>query len=158
MTQPGNLSSSVNQLDSVDREIVALLRIDGRMSFSEIAKRLKIPEATARYRVQRLLQSGTIEISAWPNPDKLGKPHILIVSISVEIQYIDEVAEQLSNMSEIRYVAVITGKYNIMVDVFFGPHEELLVFFEKLHLIPGIINYESQVLIKLLKAEYKYIL
>ncbi|MGF1499557.1 MAG: Lrp/AsnC family transcriptional regulator [Elainellaceae cyanobacterium] len=145
-------------LDTVDQEIVNLLRSDGRMAFTEIAKRLGIPEATARYRVQRLLQSGVIRIQAWPNPEKLGKPHILVVWLVVESSQIETVAEVLADMSEVRFVAITAGRYNIFADVYYGTHNELLHFFSKLHQIPGILNYESQIVLKLLKAEYKYTL
>ena len=59
------------ELDSLDRDIINLLRTDGRMSFREIAQQLDMPEATARYRVQRLLQSEIIKILAWPNPARI---------------------------------------------------------------------------------------
>lgn len=158
MTESVTKISSQSTLDQIDQDIVSLLRDDGRMAFTEIAKRLSIPEATARYRVQRLLQSGVIRIQAWPNPEKLGTPHIFAVWLIVENGYIDGVAEALSGMQEVRFVAVVAGRYNIFADVYYGVHDEMLAFFTKLHQIPGIISYESQVILKLLKAEYKYTL
>lgn len=156
---PSDLNNSAPiTLDSLDQDIIGLLKVDGRLAFTEIAKRLDIPEATARYRVQRLLQSGAIKIHAWLNPEKLGTPHVLIVSLIVENGKIDEVADTLSKMTEVQFVAVISGKHNITADIYFGAHEELLNFYAKLHKIPGVISYESQVVLKLLKAEYKYTL
>ncbi len=143
-------------LDELDREIIALLRLDGRMAFKEIAKRLEIPEATARYRVQRLLQSGGIQITAWPTPEKLGIPHVLILSLIVKEGQTDAVAAQLTSMAETRFVAVTTGRCNIVADIYFGTHEDLLSFFSKLDQIKGILSYDSQIILKLLKAEYKY--
>jgi Lrp/AsnC family transcriptional regulator, regulator for asnA, asnC and gidA len=55
-------------------------------------------------------------------------------------------------------VAITSGRYNIVIDVFFGVHTELISFFDKLKDIPGILSYESQFILKLLKAEYKYTL
>jgi Lrp/AsnC family transcriptional regulator for asnA, asnC and gidA len=158
MTQSNPNISSGTGLDAVDQEIIGLLRIDGRMPFTEIAKRLSIPEATARYRVQRLLQSGIIQILAWPNPEKLGTPHLLIIYMIVENGYINTVAEAMAKMEEVRFVAITAGRYNLIVDVFFGVHEELIAFFDKLQNIQGIITYDSQMTLKLLKAEYKYTL
>lgn len=143
-------------LDNLDREIIALLRIDGRMAFKEIAKRLEIPEATARYRVQRLLQSGGIQIIAWPNPEKLGVPHVLILSLTVKEGQTNTVAEQLSDMTEVRFLAITSGRCNVVADIYFGTHEDLLAFFAKLDAIPGILHYDTQIILKLLKAEYKY--
>ena len=151
-------SSAQASLDQIDQDIITLLRGDGRMAFTEIAKRLNIPEATARYRVQRLLQAGVIRIQAWPDPEKLGTPHILVVWLTVENGQVDSVAEMLSSMPEVRFVAVSAGRYNIFADIYYGAHDEMIAFFAKLHKISGIISYESKVILKLLKAEYKYTL
>lgn len=155
MTQSDRHSSNI-LVDELDQEIIALLRLDGRMAFKEIAKRLDIPEATARYRVQRLLQSGGIQITAWPNPAKLGVPHVLILYLTIKEGQTNAVAEQLTKMSEARFVAVTSGRCNIVADIYFGTHEDLLSFFSKLDQIQGILSYDSQIILKLLKAEYKY--
>jgi len=143
-------------LDHLDQEIIGLLKLDGRIAFTEIAKRLGIPEATARYRVQRLLQSGTIQIHAWLNPEKLGTPHVVIVRLIAENSQIEPIAETLAKMVEVQFVSITTGQYNIVADVYFGTHDELLALFAKIQQIPGIISYDSQVVLKLLKAEYQY--
>jgi len=128
------------------------------MSFTEVGKQLDIPEATARYRVQRLLQSGIVQVIAWPNPEKLGTPHIVIVSLIVENDQIDSIAAALNQMVEVRFVAITTGHYDIIADVFFGSYTEVTAFFEKVKRIPGIIRHDSHFILRLLKAEYKYTL
>ncbi len=158
MTPPESTPNSITVLDEIDQEIIRLLRTDGRMSFTEVGKRLDMPEATARYRVQRLLQSGIVQVIAWPNPEKLGTPHIVIVSLIVENEQIDSIAEALEQMVEVRFVAITTGHYDIIVDVFFGSYTEVTAFFEKIKRLPGIIRQDSHFILKLLKAEYKYTL
>ena len=153
-----NSSTTPFTLDDLDRDIIGLLKIDGRMSFTEVAKRLDIPEATARYRVQRLLQSKVVRIHATPNPNRLGTPHTVIVQLFVENNKIETVAEALVEIEEVQFVAVTAGHHNIVIDVCFNTHDEMLSFYAKLHQIPGIIRYESQMVMKLLKAEYKYVL
>jgi Lrp/AsnC family transcriptional regulator, regulator for asnA, asnC and gidA len=158
MANSESTSTSNVSLDKTDQEIIDLLRLDGRMSFTEIGKRLDIPEATARYRVQRLIQSGVIQILAWPNPEKLGTPHVMLVWLTVENAYIDSVAKALEEMPEVRFVAITTGRCDIVIDVFFGSYTEVTTFFEQLRQIPGIIQHDSHFILKLLKAEYKYTL
>lgn len=153
-----SIHQSIISLDPLDREIIELLKADGRSSFTEIAKRLTIPEATARYRVQRLLQSKAITVHAYPNPERLGTPHIMIVQLLVENSLISRVAQTLAELEEVQFIAVTGGQYNIVVDVYFGSYDELLAFYEKLSDIPGVIRHESQVVLKLLKAQYKYVL
>lgn len=152
------IPNAIAILDEIDQDIIKLLRIDGRMSFTEVGKRLDMPEATARYRVQRLLQSGIVQVIAWPNPEKLGTPHVMIISLIVENSQIDSIARALEQMVEVRFVAIITGHYDIIADVFFGEYVEVNAFFEKMKRIPGIIRHDSYFILKLLKAEYKYTL
>ncbi|HHP7244563.1 MAG TPA: Lrp/AsnC family transcriptional regulator [Elainellaceae cyanobacterium] len=158
MTDSDSTPNISFSLDKTDQEIIDLLRIDGRMSFTEIGKRLSLPEATARYRVQRLIQSKVIQILAWPNPEKLGTPHVMVVWLTVEHNYVDDVANTLEAMPEVRFVAITTGRCDIIVDVFFGSYTEVTDFFKKLRQIPGIIHHDSHFILKLLKAEYKYTL
>ncbi|MCY7285504.1 MAG: Lrp/AsnC family transcriptional regulator [Cyanobacteria bacterium CAN_BIN43] len=158
MTQTNSTPPASIALDDLDRAIIGLLKTDGRMSFTEVSKRLNLPEATARYRVQRLLQSKIVRIHATPNPEHLGTPRVMIVQLFVENGKIDAVAAALVEIEEVQFVAVTAGHHNIVVDVCFATHDELLDFYAKLHEIPGVIRYESQVVMKLLKAEYKYVM
>lgn len=145
-------------LDDLDRDIIGLLKIDGRMSFTEVSKKLDLPEATARYRVQRLLKSKIVKVHATPNPQHLGTPRVVIVQLFVENNKIEAVAEKLAGIEEVQFVAITAGHHNIVIDVCFVTHDEMLAFYEKLHKVSGVIRYESQVVMKLLKAEYKYVL
>ena len=159
MMQPNSKSQDSSNIDSTDREIIQLLRLDGRMSFTKIAQRLDVPETTVRYRVQRLQQQDIIRIIAWPNPEKTGKPHFMIVWFDVENAQIDAVAEQLSQMDEVQFLAVIAaGRFNIITDIYFKEHADLVNFFNQIHQISGIQHYESHLVLKLLKAQYSYVL
>ena len=65
MANPGSL-------DMVDRCLIALLQVDGRLSHTDISRRLALPEATVRRRLKRLLDEGIIQIVALPEPHKVG--------------------------------------------------------------------------------------
>lgn len=158
MVQASLNSHATIALDDLDSKIIGLLKLDGRMSFREVASRLNLPEATARYRVQRLLKSNIVKVHATPNPEHLGTPHVVIVQLFVENNKVESVAANLTEIEEVQFVAVTAGHHNIVIDVCFNTHDEMLAFYDKLHQIPGVIRYESQVVMKLLKAEYKYVL
>ncbi len=156
MTHPHQSLSTAASLDNLDRDIISLLKVDGRISYKDIAKQLNVPDATARYRVQRLLQSDLIQIQAWPNPKYFGVPQIAIVQLFIENGWIEPVAERLAAIDEVQFVAITAGRHNIVVDVYFDDHKELLEFYAKLNSVTGIMRYETQIIIKLLKAKYKY--
>ena len=143
-------------LDEVDQDIINLLKEDGRKAFTDIAKQLSLPESTVRYRVQRLLQSSVMQIRAQLNPRKLGVPHIVTMRINVACDRIDVVADFLSTLPEVQFVAIVTGHYNIIMDACFGTHEDLLALFNQIQRVPGIIHYDSCTVLKLLKSEYQY--
>lgn len=48
-------------MDELDREILALLREDGRMPFTQIAEELGVSEGTVRNHVDRMREEGVIE-------------------------------------------------------------------------------------------------
>lgn len=159
MLQPNSKPQDSSDIDSTDHEIIQLLRLDGRMSFTKIAQRLNVPETTVRYRVQRLLQQDIIRIIAWPNPEKTGKPHLIIIWLDVENAQIDAVTKQLSQLAEVQFLAVIAaGRFNIIADIYFKDHADLVGFFNQIHQIPGIRHYESHLVLELLKAQYSYVL
>jgi len=66
-----NIGSPV--LDKLDFEILSILQEDGRMSFTVIADRLKISVGTARTRLNKLIEDGTVNIIGRVDPDKVGK-------------------------------------------------------------------------------------
>lgn len=53
--------------DAIDRDIACLLSTDARMTFTQIAQSLDIPESTARSRAQRLLDGHVVTPIVLPN-------------------------------------------------------------------------------------------
>ncbi|MEM0980290.1 MAG: Lrp/AsnC family transcriptional regulator [Cyanobacteria bacterium P01_H01_bin.58] len=145
-------------LDELDQRVISLLKENPRIAFSEVANQLAIPKATARYRVQRLLQSGIVNIYAAINPTKLGAANTIIIRLNVEIDRVDAVAETLAEMPEIQFVAIISGQYNVTMDAYYGSNDELVALLSKIRQIPGIIHYDSFIVLELLKAQYQYTL
>ncbi len=48
MTKANTIPFAPIALDDLDLAIIGLLKADGRISFTEVAKRLDLPDATAR--------------------------------------------------------------------------------------------------------------
>ena len=86
----------------LDTKILGLLIKDGRASFAEIARTLKISRAHVRERVQKLIDDGVIEqFTAVVNPDKLGKAVSAFFDVKVAPQGIEEVARDLAAQPEV---------------------------------------------------------
>ena len=59
-------------MDEVDSRIIHLLKRNGRMRNTEMAKRLKISETSIRKRLQRLFDNEVIQVVAIVNHSKIG--------------------------------------------------------------------------------------
>ena len=143
-------------LDDLDRSIIELLKKNGRITYKDVSDRVNIPEATARYRVQRLLNSDLLQIEAWVNPNRMRPPQAAIMNLTVENSRVNAVAEELAKFEEVQFLSIVAGLHNIVVNVSFNTQEELHRFCDKLGTIRGIIQYDTQLVTRLVKAHYDY--
>jgi Lrp/AsnC family transcriptional regulator for asnA, asnC and gidA len=153
-----NLTSSPRlSLDELDTQIVQLLHKDGRMAYTEIAKRLDAPEATIRYRVQRLIETGAITIQAYLNPYKLGYRHIALMGLQVaDLERAEAIAAELASLDSVSYVAFTTGAYDLFLELTYDTHEGLLEFTRMVRSMPGVVSSKTEVVLKLLKTQYSF--
>lgn len=102
--------------DQIDRKIIDQLRLDGRMPFTEIAKKVNISEASVRSRYQRLKDRGIVEIVAMPDPILIGtlETHLALHVRGVPLH---EIAESLMEIPEVRYVASGIGSYDLILNL-----------------------------------------
>jgi Lrp/AsnC family transcriptional regulator for asnA, asnC and gidA len=105
-------------VDAIDRTIVALLIEDGRMSSADIARRAGgITERSVRYRLERLVSSGIIRVSAVADPKALGYPVLADVFIEVEPGQIMTVARTMTEFECVTYVACSTGASDLSIQI-----------------------------------------
>lgn len=143
-------------LDDLDYSIIELMKVNGRITYREVGDRLHIPEATARYRVQRLLNNELLQIKAWVNPNRLRFPHATIMNLMVENGQLHQVANQLAKFSAVQFLSIVSGQHNLVMNVSYDTYEDLLRFFDQFSAIRGIVYYETQVITRLVKAHYDY--
>ena len=67
-SQPESPNSADRDLDDKDLQIIAALQINGRTSYAELAEGIELSQAAIRLRVNRLLESGIVEIVAITDP------------------------------------------------------------------------------------------
>ncbi len=102
-------------LDELDIKILRLMQKDSRIPYSEISKRLGIPEATVKYRVRRLIEKGVIlGFYTLMDPRKIGFPFSMIILFQVSPEELEDVFSRLKSMPEATHVFKLTGKYNIV--------------------------------------------
>jgi len=106
------------ELDSLDKKLIHLLTEDGRMSVARIAECLDITPPTVRFRVESLIDAGILRIAGLVNAFEAKGLTTAIVGICLERhQQLDEKLEQISDLSQVHWAAVVTGHYDIIVEV-----------------------------------------
>ncbi|MFM7220744.1 MAG: Lrp/AsnC family transcriptional regulator [Nodosilinea sp.] len=143
-------------LDDLDRSIIELMKVNGRITYKEVSDRVNIPEATARYRVQRLLNNDLLLLETWIDPNQMGSPQAAIMNLTVESSRVNAVAQELAQLEEVQFLSIVAGLHNIVVNVSFNTQDELLRFCDKLGTIRGILQYDTQIVTRLVKAHYDY--
>jgi Lrp/AsnC family transcriptional regulator for asnA, asnC and gidA len=143
--------------DDLDRQIIAQLQEDGRRPNTEIAAVLGVTETTVRKRIGRLVSENLIKVVAVPSPEVVGMTMSAIVGITVDMNAHQSVAEALEALPNTRYVGYSTGPYDIIIELFFRSHEELLqLLSNKLARIPGIAKTDTSVILKVTKFAYEW--
>lgn len=142
-------------LDDFDRAIIEAMRRDGRTSFSQIAEQLHVSPGMIRMRYNRLVELGYLKVVAVTNPLMMGKRTMAMIGVRTDGRKMLEVANQLTAFDEVVYVIVVSGRYDLMIEVFCRDHEDLLNFLtEKLAKVDGVRETESFMHLKIVKEIY----
>ncbi len=150
-------NSKKRNITLVDSRIINLLQKDGRLSNTEIAKKLGISEATVRSRLKRLIDDEYIQIVAVSNPFKLGFEIAGDLYIHVEMKKVDRVIRELKKLKELWYIVVTTGDTNLNAEFVVKTREDLNdLVYNKISKIDGIIRVESSVIMKFAKRRYDF--
>jgi DNA-binding Lrp family transcriptional regulator len=119
----------MSKIDETDKKISDLLIQDGRMSCVDIARQIgNITERAVRYRINRLVKNGIIDIRGNVNARNLGFSVFADVFIEVEPGLVLEVARKIAEFETVSYVACATGERDISVQIFSRSNEELYTF------------------------------
>jgi Lrp/AsnC family transcriptional regulator for asnA, asnC and gidA len=144
-------------LDSVDCQMIQLLQKDGRISNTEIAKRIGISEATVRTRLNRLIEEEFIQIVAVSNPIKLGFDIVGNIRIHVEIKKMDKIIKELKKLKPLWFIVQTTGGTGIDTEFVVKSLDELNeLIFENINKIDGIIKTETSLFLKYIKRQYDW--
>ncbi|BBW99966.1 AsnC family transcriptional regulator [Mycolicibacterium moriokaense] len=127
-------------LDDTDRAILTELAVDGRASFRDFATRLGVSEATVRQRYAKLVDSGAARVMCIVNPLRLGYRSTSWIGIRIgEKGRAQDVAEALTRLSAVSYVAITAGRFDLIAEVVAKTEEVLLaVVDDQIRTIEGV--------------------
>jgi Lrp/AsnC family transcriptional regulator, regulator for asnA, asnC and gidA len=142
-------------LDSTAKQIIEQLQQDGRRSYAAIGKAVGLSEAAVRQRVQRLLDTGVMQIVAVTDPLTLGFRRQTMIGIKCEGD-LERVAEHLAVLDEIDYVVITAGSFDLLIEVVCEDDDHLLEILSRVRSVPSVTSTETFVYLKLRKQTYSW--
>jgi Lrp/AsnC family transcriptional regulator, regulator for asnA, asnC and gidA len=143
-------------LDEVSKGIIEQLQQDGRRSYAAIGKVVGLSEAAVRQRVQRLVDSGVMQVVAVTDPLELGFARQAMVGIRVT-GALEPVADALAELPEVDYVVITAGQYDVLAELVCESDDHLLSLISgKIRNIDGVISTETFMYLQLRKQTYSW--
>ncbi|MBW4722486.1 Lrp/AsnC family transcriptional regulator [Saccharothrix obliqua] len=131
------MSGDMDELDSLDRRIVAALQVNGRASWTEIAALAATSVTTVARRAQQLFARGLIRVAAVPQQS--GATELLMVRLQCAAGTQIEVARAIATRPEVRFLALVTGSHDLIAEVLVPKGAALqALLVDGLQNIPGI--------------------
>ena len=144
------------QLDDVSKAIIEQLQADGRRSYAEIGKAVGLSEAAVRQRVQKLTDSGVMQVVAVTDPMQLGFYRQAMIGIRVTGDT-TVLAAALSKLAAVDYVVLTAGSFDILVEVVTENDDDLITLLNKeIRALDGVQSTETFVYLKLVKQQYNW--
>jgi Lrp/AsnC family transcriptional regulator, regulator for asnA, asnC and gidA len=143
-------------LDDVSRAIIEQLQQDGRRPYARIAEAVGLSEAAVRQRVQRLVESGVMQIVAVTDPMQLGFYRQAMIGIRVSGD-VREIADRLAGLSAVDYVVLTAGTFDLLVEVVCENDDDLIELLnQRIRGIEGVQSTETFVYLRLHKQFYNW--
>jgi Lrp/AsnC family transcriptional regulator, leucine-responsive regulatory protein len=142
------------RLDAIDKRILELLTINGRMSYVDIGKELNLSRVAVRERVNQLCESGIIEkFSVVINSELFGKKVSAFFEVDCEPSYLVTVAETLVNNPSVASCYQMTGPSTLHMHVLVEDFQALEKFInEEIYTLQGITRVDSHILLRRFKS------
>ena len=143
-------------LDSVAKRIIEQLQEDGRRSYASIAKAVGLSEAAVRQRVQRLLDTGVVQIVAVTDPLQVGFERQALIGMKIQGD-VTAVADALAEIPEVDYVVITAGSFDVIAEVVCENDDHLLdLLSSRIRILEGVTGTETFVYLRLRKQLYNW--
>jgi Lrp/AsnC family transcriptional regulator for asnA, asnC and gidA len=143
-------------IDETDKAIIEALQTDGRMPYTRLGTKVGLSEAAVRQRVQRLTESGVVQIVAVTDPLMLGFHRMAMVGLKVEGD-LRTVAADVAAIPDVSYVVIVSGSFDLLMEVVCEDDDHLLeILNDKVRAIPGVRSTETFTYLRLDKQTFAW--
>lgn len=146
-----------NEVDDLDLRIIGALQVDGRRPVAEIARELVVPKSTVQRRLDALIRDRVIQVAAYADSGKLGLGMHVHLNLKVDLARFQDVIDAVGALTEVRWLAVMTGQHDLVAEAYFASAAHLHEFVrDKLAPIPGLQSLETAVILSVEKITFHW--
>jgi Lrp/AsnC family transcriptional regulator for asnA, asnC and gidA len=146
-----------SKVDDIDVAIIRKLQLDGRRPYAEIAAELGLSPSTVQQRANRLIDAGLVKITAVADPITLGISVQATIAIKADGTMLREAAAEIGKFSEVDYVVICTGPYDILIEVACKDSDDLLsLISDKLAEVEGVREIMTFSYLRIVKNTYQW--
>jgi DNA-binding Lrp family transcriptional regulator len=133
-------------MDSIDHQLLALLRANARTSTATLAKKLGVSRGTVANRIARLEKAGVIVgYTVRLHPDSTTDQIKAWVSIAVEGDKTRDVVKALLGEPAMVSLHDTNGRWDLLAEIQTASNAELSKVLERVRKIKGIDNTETSI-------------
>ncbi|NMH65981.1 Lrp/AsnC family transcriptional regulator [Shewanella salipaludis] len=140
--------SPLHIYDSLDRELIAILRKDGRAPIAKLAEILKVSRGTVQNRLDRLISSGAIlgfTIRAREDIDESIIRAIMLIEVIGRST--SQVINQLRGIPELHKLHTTNGAWDLVAEIQTASLNEFDRVLRQVRTIEGVLNSETSLLL-----------
>ncbi|AXK33429.1 Lrp/AsnC family transcriptional regulator [Streptomyces armeniacus] len=140
--EPEDRRPPVRPLDSVDREILRLLRADGRASIRSVAEQVHVSRANAYARINRMIDDRVIRgFSARIDQERAGHGTSAYVTLKIVQDSWRAVRERLRELPGAAHMALVGGDFDVLLLVHTADNRSLRdLVLTRIQAIPEVLS------------------
>jgi len=151
-------AATTPSLNSLDTNIIEILRTNGRATNQEIAERLSVTAATVSARLQKMEDARVMRVVAVTDFAAHGYNVIIALGVDVRGRNIHEVGRDLAQLPEVLSVNVMNGKHDLELLVALHGFDEVhQLLFDHIAGIDGVSHISSGIAVDIVKFEFNVV-
>ncbi|WP_368184396.1 Lrp/AsnC family transcriptional regulator [Aestuariibius sp. HNIBRBA575] len=152
------MTERTSELDRFDRKILDILAVEGRISVTELARRIGLSKSPTQARLRRLEETGVIRgYRALFDPIRLGRDHVAFVEVKLSDtreKALGEFNQAITQIPEIEQCHMIASNFDYLLKVRTSSMTGYrLLLAEKISTLPHVASTSTYVAMQAIKEE-----
>lgn len=137
----------VNGMDETDKQIIQILKIDGRAAYNDIGKQIGLSEGAIRKRIKTLTETGIIRKFTIKIGVTEGAEAITLLATNPAYPT-HKVSEKIREISNVETLYEVTGEYDIVAVISGMSVAEVNESIDKIRRVEGIMKTNTIIILR----------